>query len=135
MAAHRHPRMIAGPLDGRRLLTQAVLMVVPRRPHTVADQRLLTGAVLTDAQRPRTAVADTPMEAVEAERLPTVAVVVVTPAAEDPGVVGTLPAGAEDTQAAVGTAVITNFVVLMLARFAAFGRRFFPVPGCSARCS
>jgi hypothetical protein len=49
-------------------------------------------------------VADALLEAVEADRLQTVAAVVVTPAAaeEDPAVVGTLRVAAEeDTQAAV----------------------------------
>ena len=83
---HPVPRMIA------------VLMVAPRRPHTVADQRLLMAAVPTDTQRLRTAlVADAPLEAVaEAEHLRMVAAVVVTAAAEAPAVVGTLPVVAEE---------------------------------------
>jgi hypothetical protein len=113
-AAHRHPHMIAGPPDVQRLLTEVALTVVPRRPHTVADQRLLTAVLPPDAQRPRTAV--------EVERH-LVAVVVVTRAAADPAVVGTLPAAADTPVGVIRMEGATNKFVLL--RRAAFGRRVF----------
>lgn len=123
---HQVPRMIA------------VLMVVLRRPHTVADQRPLMEAVPTDAQPPRTAVADAPLEAVAAaEHLRTVAVVVVTPAVaeEDPAAAGTHPAAAEDTQAAVIRMEGATKIDLTLTARCFWAARFF-VDGVSVEvCS
>jgi hypothetical protein len=72
-------------------------------------------------------VADAPLKAVEAERLHTVAVVVVTPAAGDPAVVGILPAAAVEVTpvAAIRMEGATKIELTLTARCLRAARFFY----------